>query len=295
MARSDLSRSDGYTLIDIDDAPVVVGPVRSARKVLPRTTTDLVRHATYALAAFGITGSGGAAALNLDPSADDRAAKLDVFVDELIEWAGAANFRATAGLGIDIDLLTPIVGRPAPPTSRQLVAASAVASMHELDIGPVVIASESEESELMRALEDAGEIDIERIDDLQAAMAVESRATFVRCSTGGLSHVTLAETNAGQIIGLQPLTTTARGRAFAARQGSVVLPDFVTAAGPYLAATSDISDPDALLADVSSRASEVATRTREAGVDTFVAACEAAESHLRTWTDTLPFGRPLAP
>jgi len=291
----EFERSDAYAMVDIEESELVVGPIRSARKVLQRTTTDLVRHATYSLAIHGIDGTGGAVALNLDPGHNDRQSTIGSFTEELLDWASGAGFIAASGIGVELADLGGVAGREAPPSTAALIAASAVGSMLDNEGGRVVIASTQAETELSSALEAAGESDIERIEDLSTALTSESKATFVRGKTGALTHGTLADTNAAQIIGLQPLTTTARGLAVAGRRDAVIVPDFVSGAGPYLAAISDIDDPEALLADIAERTRAARSGWETSGVGAFVAACETAEAHMRTWTENLPFGRPLAP
>lgn len=104
-----------------------------------------------------------------------------------------------------------------------------------------------------------------------------------------LNHETLAETNVKTIVGLQPLTTTARGLAVASRAGAVIVPDFISAAGPTLGALEHSID------EIGSMTTSILDALTGHGTNLFVAASEHAEAQLRTLTDTLPFGRPLAP
>ena len=280
---------DGYSIVDIEGAARTIGPVRSAKKVLQRTTIDLVRHVTYALAIHGHDASGAAVALNHDRAADDQS-PIGAFASELEGWSAEANFTAHAGLGLGANEIGPTLHRSAEIAS-ELVAGTAVASIPD-DSSRIIIASDGDEpalrAELSRTLPDA-EVSVET--DLAAALASGADVVFVRSKLGGLHHDSLAETDVARIVGLQPLTTTARGLAVASRQGTVVVPDFISAAGPYLATLDDDATPETIAA-----ATRAVLRRLDAAKPTmFIDACELAETHIGTWATELPFGRPLAP
>jgi hypothetical protein len=157
----------------------------------------------------------------------------------------------------------------------------------------VVIASEGDEPALRERLTTVANVSVEP--DLAAALTSGADVLLVRDKTGVLHHDALAESNVGTIIGLQPLTTTARGLAVARRNGSVVVPDFISAAGPYLAALNPNTERAVVIDEVTTATLSVLQRLEGAETEMFVRACELAEDHLRTWTSELPFGRPLAP
>ena len=278
-----LETVDGYTIVDIEGAARLVGPIRSAKKVLQRTTIDLVRHATYACAVHRLDAAGAAAALNHDRAAEDQS-PIATFADELATWAEANAFAGAGSLGLGADEAGPTLHATA-ANAVELTAASAAACL-SAEASTVVIVSDGEEPALTAALGDR-EARIEV--DLTAALTSGADAVFVRGKTGVLDHASLEGTNVKAIIGLQPLTTTARGLAFASRAGAVIVPDFISAAGPTLAAL----DLDADTIAEHTRAAMADLPSTD--VNLFVAACERAEAHLSTLTDTLPFGRPLAP
>lgn len=278
-----LETVDGYTIVDVEGAARLVGPIRSAKKVLQRTTTDLVRHATYACAAHGLDAVGAAAALNHDRAGDDQS-PIAAFADELATWAEANNFVGAANLGLGADEVGPTLS-PTVANADDMTAASAAACIPDRAT-TVVIASDIEESALALAL---GEASVTVEADLSAALTSEAEVVFVRGKTGVLNHEVLQDTNVKTIIGLQPLTTTARGLAVAGRAGAIIVPDFISAAGPVLAALGQSAE------EIAANTKAVLEALTGHGVDLFVAASEHAETHLRTMTDTLPFGRPLAP
>ncbi|HJR24910.1 MAG TPA: hypothetical protein VJ804_05520, partial [Acidimicrobiales bacterium] len=81
---------------------------------------------------------------------------------------------------------------------------------------------------------------------------------------------------------------TARALAVLGRAGATVLPDFLTTAGPLLAAV----DPDG--GDPMLRVHDAVAGVAPAGAGAWMTAVEKAEAQLGTWQDALPFGRPLA-
>lgn len=277
---------DAFGLVDVPGSAVTVGPVRAAKKVLERTTADLARHVTYALAVRGIDGSGGAVALNGDPAADGRDELIERFVEEAQAWSGSTNFRASHGMGIDRDPIAPLLAAPTAGFDEAM-AASAESCLVDSD-GPVLIASEKDEAAL-RARLDARSIE-SRPAELDEALAADGATVFVRCGTGALNHGVLDGVSAARVIALTANATTARGLAFATRAGCVIVPDFVSAGGWAHACAADAS-----LDDIAASARAVAETAIGAGVNAFVHAAGAAEANLRSRTDDLPFGRPLAP
>lgn len=282
---------DGYSIVDIGGAAKIIGPIRSAKKVLQRTTIDLVRHVTYALAVHGHNASGGAAALNHDRAAEDQS-PIETFSAELTDWATSAGFVGSAGLGLGANEIGSALHASA-ASANELIAASAAACLAP-DTTKVVIASDGDEPALQARLAAKG-VDATVEADLGAALASNADAVFVRAKTGALNHEVVADANVGRIIGLQPLTTTARGLAVAGRQDTIIIPDFISAAGPYLAAFADLTDTDSAADSIATATSDVLAAIGTGDINLFVNSCVHAETHLRSWTSDLPFGRPLAP
>lgn len=280
-----LESVDGYTIVDIAGAPRLVGPIRSAKKVLQRTTTDLVRHATYTCGVHELDASGAAAAVNYD-RASETDAPFEQFATELGQWATSNNFVGSTNLGLSPDEAGSTLADSASRIA-ETTAASAVAAVPD-GVASIVIASAQEEPELITAL--AGR-EFTQEPDLAAALQSGAHAVLVRGKTGVLDHAVLGGTDVKSIIGLQPLTMTARGLAVANRAGVLTVPDFISAAGPTLAALG-LSDEEIAL-----QTKRVLISLADTGDlrQLFVTACERAETHLATITDSRPFGRPLAP
>ena len=272
---------DGYALVDLPGADATVGPVRCARKVLERTTTDLIRHATYALALHGEKVVGAAVALNHDRSEGDPA-ELERFGTELAAWADSTGFRPVTGLGLGLAE----VGASGPDVEAANIE-SAVAAAGRLTGCTVVVTGVDDDSSLRSALEAQGVNSVRFEADVAAALAIECDIAFTKTGVGALDHEALAQPGPARIISLNPLAMTARGLAVASRAGTTMVPDFLSAAGQYLAALDRV--------DITEATHQIVDQLSDAGVESFVRACEQAEDHLRTWASELPFGRPLAP
>ncbi len=120
---------------------------------------------------------------------------------------------------------------------------------------------------------------------------------FVGSKMGVVNHEIAARIqDAAAVVACGRIPLTARALAVLRRSGVVVPADFVALAGPSLALRGEPARSDAeILAAVGET---VGVLSSEFAVDPdgpFLAACRAAESHLSTWQDELPFGRPLAP
>jgi len=85
----------------------------------------------------------------------------------------------------------------------------------------------------------------------------------------------------------------ARGEKIAASGRWV--PDFLSLIGPLLGFRPDAgSSTESLLVDAAERVRTVLTDVIGHDEGAYLGACYRAEAFLRTWQDTLPFGRPLA-
>ena len=85
-----LTGTDGFVVNDLDDAVTSVGIVRLAPKVLRDGAQLLARSVTYAFAAFGVAGHGGASA-GINATPDRRAEALAAFLDEVRPRARGAH------------------------------------------------------------------------------------------------------------------------------------------------------------------------------------------------------------
>lgn len=282
MTVDKLSSTDGFVVVDLDDATTSVGVVRLAPKVLRDGAELLARTVTYAFAAFGVSGHGGASgAINAKPETRDEA--LAAFVDEVRARAESGALVLTPGVGLTDEDLAPL-GWATPDaalTAEGALAAAKVAG--PLDwrtaavVGPGPVA-EAASAQLTAA----------------GATLAEGRfdapcdVLFVAGKAGALDHATAEGVQASLVVPLTPVPVTARALAILKRAGRTVVPDFLSTAAPLLAAH------DATGGDPVQRVRDATIALAEAGDGMWLAAAEQAEAHLATWTDAKPFGRPLA-
>jgi glutamate dehydrogenase/leucine dehydrogenase len=128
------------------------------------------------------------------------------------------------------------------------------------------------------------------------AIGAEVDILLVGSKAGVLTHDNTGHVRADLVVPVGRVPVTAKALAELRRQDTVVLPDFVTLAGPGLVAWHEPT-----LTDVGQAVSLVDEAVRsvlgEVGgheQGPLLAACYRAEAFLHTWRDTLPFGRPLA-
>lgn len=113
---------------------------------------------------------------------------------------------------------------------------------------------------------------------------------------GVIDHNLASNLGAKVVAPIGPLPYTTKATIVAGRQDIVVLPDFVTTAGPTFA---DWPPGDATPEAVEAAAVDAIERLtgsiigKEHGA--VLEACHWAESFIKTWQTELPFGRPFAP
>lgn len=289
-----LTGTDAFLVVDLPGAPAALGVVRCARKILVDGAEALARSVTYGAAALGYRASGASAGINAEGDARDAA--VAAFLAEAPDLVGDAQLVLTAGKGVTAEEVSALRG-PAPEPDRVdlLVAASAVsatrAALGELQGREVVVEALGARSRaLVEAFTAAG------------ANATESSDAETPCDVwcpgskvGLVDHEVAAAIGATTIVPAAPLAVTARGLAVARRRDIVVLPDFLTLAGPLIATLEPAAPTGEAL---HARIAELVGRATSAVVahehGPLLGACFAAEDFLRTWCDELPFGRPLA-
>ena len=277
-----LTGTDGFVVIDLDDAATSVGIVRLAPKVLRDGAQLLARSVTYAFASFGVAGHGGASgAVNARPDGRDEA--IAAFIEEVRPRAEAGALVLAPGTGLTASDLAP-VGWSEPDaelTAAGALAAGRVAGPHDwrtaavVGSGPVADAAVAQLTKADATLADA------RLD-------APCDVLFVAGKAGVLDHSAAATVQARTIVPLTPVPVTARALAVLGRAERVVIPDFLATAAPLLATF----DPDG--GDPVQRVHTAVTDLAEHGTGLWLAAAKRAEENLATWTAEKPFGRPLA-
>ncbi len=166
------------------------------------------------------------------------------------------------------------------------VATAAGLSLHPDGLDP----------ERLRTAAMAGAKAIETLTDSPApagtALTVPCDALLVGMKPGIVDHENVGDIVARVIVPTGPVPVTARAYAMAQRSGVTVLPDFVVTGGG-LVTWADPSGGETEAAAAEAVGAVVAEiLNHEEGP--ILGACYRAEAFLRSWCDTVPFGRPFA-
>lgn len=128
-----------------------------------------------------------------------------------------------------------------------------------------------------------------------AVLTTEADVLLCGSKLGLVDHDVAAELPVRVVAPIGAVPVTAKGLAVAGRRDVVVLPDFLTTAGPLLAFRPEgDADADALVDQANAHAATLTAELLDHPDGPLLGACMRAEEFLRTWRDELPFGRPLA-
>lgn len=282
-----LTTTDAFIVFDLGDAPAV-GVVRQAPKVLKDGAELLARSTTYAAASFGLQVGGGSAGLNAKPEGRDVA--LAAFLDEVAPFVESGRWLPGPGVGVraeDLAGLARADDRAAafdPMTAGGSAVAAAVGALGSLNGKSVAIVGSGPVAEAAAsAVGTNGGSLVE-----QASLDADCDVLLVGGKAGVLEHDLAATVRARVVVPLTPVPVTARALAVLSRAGVIVVPDFLSTAGPLLTAV----DRDG--GDATTRVHDAVAALADEGTGLWMAAVTKAEDHLRTWQDPLPFGRPLS-
>ncbi len=287
--------TDAFVVVDLDGAEVAAGIVRNARKVLQDGARNLARSATYTYAALGLEVSGASAAVNAEGDARDAA--VAAFVEELAAREGAPRLLLDAGKGIRPEELEPLRAgddRRAVDAGQRdrLIGVAAVAAvgaaLGSVDGTTVAVEPGAAGDAVLDAFREAGATVVPADGDLSTTCD----ALVVGSKVGAIAHEAVPALSTRCLVPVTPLAVTARALAVAKRSGIAVLPDFVIAGGPALAAWSTTTDAAAIEAEVAQRIGAITAEAGGHAEGHVLGACEMAETFLSGWS-TVPFGRPL--
>lgn len=120
-------------------------------------------------------------------------------------------------------------------------------------------------------------------------------AIFAGSKAGVLNHQGAPSVTASLLVPTGPIPYTTKAAIMLERQGTTVLPDFVTTAGPLFGGMPpDGADQDSIEAAVIDLLGTLTAQTLGQEHSPVLEACHRAESFLSSWRDKLPFGRPFA-
>jgi glutamate dehydrogenase/leucine dehydrogenase len=324
-----LSTVDAFVIVDLDEAPVSTGIVRQGPKILPSGAEDLARSLTYTYAALGMQRGGASAGINAPD--DAQADAIAAFVAEL--GPQAASLLLGPGKGVTAGDLAPL--RAEDPrvalTGAQhdiLVAAGAIAAAGHalggidgarvaiegfgatskalvaqlLAQGARVVGVATAKGSLRNAegfsaddLATGASLVGEGVDPAFKVLGVECDVLFAGSKSGAVDHNGAAFITAKAVVPTSTIPITAKALAALRRAGIAVLPDFVTLAGPVLAAWGAPGRDDAaLIAETTATVQALLGEVVGHADGPLLASCYRAEAFLATWQTKLPFGRPLA-
>lgn len=287
MAVQKLTSTDGFIAFDLDDAPAV-GVVRIAPKVLRDGAELLARSTTYAAASFGLQLRGGSAGINAKPDARDAA--LAAFLEEVAPMVEDGRWLVGPGVGVTAaelaglpkaDQRSTAFDATASGESAVAAALGALGALQGARIGIVGSGPIAEAAAASATTNGAEPVAAATLDSECDALLVAGKA-------GVLEHDLASTVRAKAVVPLTPVPVTARALAVLGRAGVVVVPDFLSTAGPLLAAFAPEGE------DPMVRVAASVSSLRDEGTNLWMAAALRAEEFLRTWQPELPFGRPLA-
>jgi hypothetical protein len=321
-----LTSVDAFVVFDLDGASNATGPVRAGDKILATSATELARCTTYAYASLGLQKSGASAGINAQgPSRADAIAK---FVAEVEKLAVDGTFLPDPTKAVSADDLASLRSHDprAAVDDDLLIAQGAAAALDAFGVEmadgraaiegfgpsslPLVDLLEQQEarivavgtaagtatnsagfdpSELRQVLATHGADCVAHLNDeplpANRIFGVDADVLFVGSRLGVLNDRSAPFVRARTVVPTGPSPLTAKGFAILQAANVMVVPDFVVMAAP-LAVAWQAGDPAAAIAGI---VHDIVDED-----DIYLAACRRAEDFLRTWRDTLPFGRPLA-
>jgi hypothetical protein len=292
-----LTSTDGFVIIDLGDAPMAVGIVRSAPKVLVDGASWLARSETYRYAFFGRKVSGASAAVNAP--VDAKAEAISSFATELADDS-FATVHLSAGRGVSADDLAGLRARDPRPevwwSDRNALTAAGIVAAADRALGGLsgrAVAIETFDamsSSLVELFRTAGATVVEPdvSEDATAVLHADVEILVAGSKVGLIGHTNAENVKARLIVPSGPMPVSAKALAAFGRSGVVVLPDFVTTSGHLAAWPVDGSSTDA-----ATLVGDAIAQIIDAPTGPLLGACEVAEAFLESWA-TVPFGRPIA-
>ena len=282
--------TDAFVVIDLPAAPNAVGVVRCAKKILQDGAVNLARTLTYTYAAFGERVSGASAGINAEGDSRDDA--VSAFVAEFAPQVKDGSLTLGPAKGVspqDLAAWDPSSTLSADDEARALGVSTVAAAGAVKDLSGANVSVEAgapSADAIAAAFNAAGATATVR--PLAELLSTASDIVVVGSKAGVLNHDNVAGIADAVVIGAAGLAITARGLAVGGRQGATILPDFVTSAGPALAALGRTDD------DIANAVRSLIAEVKDHDEGPYLGACYAAEAFMKTWTDDLPFGRPMA-
>ena len=265
-----LESTDGFYVLDLDDAPRSVGVVRVAPKVLVDGAELLARATTYAFALFGVQAGGVSAGVNAKP--DAAADAIAAFTTEI---AATPELTLFAGTGVPAGAVAPV--------DEDLGARGAVTAASAFGSGTAGVAgpAAAEWADRLASLWPGTWLGAGGFD-------AEADVLFLAGRAGIVDDDAATTVTAKVLVPVTPVPVTAKAYATLNRAGATFVPDALSCAAPLLAT----ADPDG--GDAVDRVARTAAELAAEEGEPWRNAVARAETFLATWQAKLPYGRPLA-
>lgn len=224
----------------------------------------------------------------------DPAARRALLGAGAVAAAGRAS-NGLAGARVALDGLDPATLS----VVNELAAAGATIVAASTTAGTIQRADGIDPAALAAAVAEHGAAAVEHLDlevgPATSVFAADADIVFAGSKVGAIDHDVAAGITARQVVPIGPVPVSAKALAVLRRSGTVVLPDFVSAAGPWFTTFPGAGGThDELRATVVDRVSAVVDEVLAHADGPLLGACYRAEAFLETWQESLPFGRPLA-
>ncbi len=305
MAVRKLESTDGFVIVDFADAPAA-GPIRRAKKILQSSATDLARSASYTFASFEMERSGASGGLNAE--GDQIAAAVEALTTELAPDAEAGKLHLYPGKGMSSDDLAPLssaanlnsLAGSDKATTAGVVAAASWAVGGSLDGRKVAIEQSPAApapADLAQSLAAVGAevVDVPGVAEKPWMIwGADVDVILAGTKPGTLTHQGAEFVKASALVPWGQIPFTTKALAQLLKKGdTVVVPDFISAAGGLIAGYLPGDEGDVIREIVSSVAM-ILTEVGSHDDGPLLAACYRAEAFMAGWQGKAPFGRPMA-
>ncbi|MCB1256993.1 MAG: hypothetical protein KDB26_07805 [Microthrixaceae bacterium] len=283
--------SDAFVFVDLDEADVATGIVRSAKKVLQDGARSLARHETYAWALLKTKFSGASGGINTPP--DQQGVAYEQFTRALAASEANRKLILRPGKGVP-----PAEDSTLNDLTAQGVVAATRAALGGLDGRSVAVESGDAAAQRVSELLTESGVTVSTVTPAEFE-STPSQALICGSKVGLIDHEMAARLPHDVIVPMGPSPVTARAFAVLTKKNVTVIPAFLSVCGPLFAHRAQVEMPNAgpdietLCTQVDEFVTARSEELSQHPEGSYMGACFAAEEFLATWIEELPFGRPF--
>ncbi|MGH1493047.1 MAG: hypothetical protein ACRBK7_27240 [Acidimicrobiales bacterium] len=305
MAVRKLESTDGFVIVDFPDVPAA-GPIRRAKKILQSSATDLARSASYTFASFEMERAGASGGLNAE--GDKIPDAVEALIGELTGDAEAGQLHLYPGKGMSAEQLAPLAAAAKlnslagsdKATTAGVVAAASWAVGGSLQGKKVAIeqtAAAPAPADLAQSLAAVGAevVDVPGVAEKPWMIwGADVDVILAGTKPGTLTHQGTDFVKAAALVPWGQIPFTTKAVAQLLKKGeTIVVPDFISAAGGLIAGYLPGDEAD-IIKEIVSSVAMILTEVGSHEDGPLLAACYRAEAFMTGWQGKAPFGRPLA-